>query len=509
MKTPPATSGALRDLTEEQLVAAGSATQNIYIEAGPGTGKTTVSAQRFGVLRFSPSHRSDRRAVVAVSFTRAATHNLRRRVRRIWGNAAQDWPHRVVTLDTIMAGLLHDLLSSRLVTWPNSVALWPDGNITLDVRDSWASSCSGTVMTRSQCEIHLVDGRLEFQLTFLPESALKAPPQEVRAHLMQGICTHQDVRTVIALALKVPSLASYIQQRLGETMRALIVDEVFDANELDIAIIDRALAAGVAITLVGDPWQALYMFRGARPEMVRELIERAEISTFPLTRSFRWQTSEQSNLAKALREGTGVALPASRSEVDVVLALRWKDLWSLGDRVLPLAFQSFKGTYEEAAATILLNHVTRNILDNDATYLRDALAALNIQDPDVPQRLAPGLQRVIEMLAPGGKTAEKAAYTALVEVIKTVSPRELRKPHWVYTQRLGLIQPRISTPARPVLGMTTHQAKGGEWPAVGVCLSDAEARALAGGLSVDNDMHRKIYVACTRARLHTVALRED
>ena len=62
----------------------------------------------------------------------------------------------------------------------------------------------------------------------------------------------------------------------------------------------------------------------------------------------------------------------------MVLALWWAELWKPGGEVLPLAFHSFKGGHEEAAATLPLNHVTRNVSGLDATYLNDALTALNV-----------------------------------------------------------------------------------------------------------------------------------
>ncbi|AYF78461.1 hypothetical protein D7D52_36750 [Nocardia yunnanensis] len=233
-------------------------------------------------------------------------------------------------------------------------------------------------------------------------------------------------------------------------------------------------------------------------------LTRRDIPTLPLTRSFRWQTEEQTELANNLRNGIGVTLPADRDDVDVALALLWKDLWAIGGGVLPLAYHSFKGGYEEAAATLLLNHVTRNILDLDATYLGDALTALNIEDRDVVRQLEPDLQQVIEILKPGTPAATKAAYNALVAVIGTVSARNLRPPHAAHTRRLAMLQSRMTHPGRPVPGLTTHQAKGGEWDIVGVYLSDSERKALSAGLSVTQDTHRKIYVATTRARHRTI-----
>ncbi len=269
--------GAIADLTAEQRLAAASSASKLFIEAGPGTGKTTVSAQRFGVQRFASEHRHDSRAVVAVSFTRAATYTLRRRVQRLWGGpAALTWPHRIVTLDTVMCDLLHDLLRERLVIWPNMDALWPDGNVVLDVRDSWAS-CGGTVSTRSIYSLHLSGRHVQLRKDFAPKHAYRVPAVAVVPHMLAGTCTHQDVRDILELALRDPLSASRVRQRLGDVMRALIVDEVFDANDLDIAIIESAIAAGVAVTLVGDPWQALYLFRGARPHLVPERLRRAKV----------------------------------------------------------------------------------------------------------------------------------------------------------------------------------------------------------------------------------------
>jgi len=53
-------------------------------------------------------------------------------------------------------------------------------------------------------------------------------------------------------------------------------------------------------------------------------------------------------------------------------------------------------------------------------------------------------------------------------------------------------------------GLTTHQAKGGEWDVVSVCLMDEERQTLARRLPVTEDTHRKLYVACAGDRHRTV-----
>ena len=503
MTTDVSTDTLIDGLTSEQRLAAGTPTRNIFIEAGPGTGKTTVSAHRFGFQRFGTAFRDDERAVVAVSFTRAATRNLFRRVQRLWGPSTMLWPHRVVTLDTIMCDLVHDLLHAGLLHWPNS-------HTTLNVHDSWASF-SGTAWNRTAYAVVVVGDQVTIRRGRVAKNRSSIPATVSVPLLLKGTCTHDDVRSVLEQALTNPVSAAFVGERLEASMRALVVDEVFDANDLDITVIESAINAGIAVTLVGDPWQALYVFRGARPEVVPLMLQRTNVRTLSLTQSFRWKDAEQRELAQQLRGGESVILPvqdqaSNFGDVDVVLALTWKPLWDLGGGVLPLAFQAFKGGTEEAAATLLLNQVTRSIFNLDATYLGDALTALGITDRDVLRQLEPQLQEVAEALRTPGKTALKAAYGRLVEVVGTVSPRDLRAAHQAHTHRLALVQERLAHTGRPVPGLTAHQAKGGEWTTVGVRLSIPERQALAGGLSVTEDTHRKLYVACTRARHRTIEL---
>ncbi|GAB3837326.1 UvrD-helicase domain-containing protein [Kribbella italica] len=232
-------------LTEEQHRALGARSPRLYIEAGPGTGKTTVSAQRFGVHRFDPEARSDVRAVVAVSFTRAATLTLARRVQRFWGREALSWPHQIVTLDAIMSDLLRDLLRAGVLRWPN-------GHVDLRVEDSW-SAFGATLWNRTAYELTVQNGEVVVVSGFTDSGRVTVPTTISIPLLNDGICTHDDIRSVLEQAIDDPGIADFVRARLAARMRALIVDEVFDANDLDIAIIEFAVEAGVAVTLVGDP----------------------------------------------------------------------------------------------------------------------------------------------------------------------------------------------------------------------------------------------------------------
>ena len=58
-------------------------------------------------------------------------------------------------------------------------------------------------------------------------------------------------------------------------------------------------------------------------------------------------------------------------------------------------------------------------------------------------------------------------------------------------------------------GLTVHQAKGCEWPQVGVALTAAHEAALSAGLTNAQEEHCVVYVALTRARDYCGSLRHE
>lgn len=483
-------------LTGEQLVAAGTPHRRVYIEAAPGSGKTTVAAQRFGIQRFQGG---DQRAVLAVSFTRSATAELRDRVLRQWGPDVLAWPHRIVTLDTVVCDLLGYLLDTGRICWPS-------GHRSLTVIDSWPVQLP-TKWSRLEPIVALAGNRVVVQILRRSTQANRPTRQDVATALAEGFCTHQDARTLLEAALALEGARDAVLARLADTAGALIVDEIFDANAFDLSLVRLAVDAGLEVTVVGDPWQALYGFRGARPDLVPELVSDVQFAQRPLRRSFRWTTDEQKCLANELRAGHGVILPQGRAEdMDVVLSLQWKTLWSSGPHVLPLAYGSATGQAHEAACTLLLNEVTKQKFGVDATFHKEALIALGI-DAEALERLRPSLRQLITDLARSARVAE--IWSDLNDVVGAETRRKLpMKRNHHHTARLENLRVRLHADGnRLIPGLTAHQAKGREWNNVGVLLTSSERETLAAGLVQNREDHRTLYVALTRAKqaTHSIA----
>jgi DNA helicase II / ATP-dependent DNA helicase PcrA len=468
-----------------------------YIEAAPGSGKTTVAAERFGVLRYTGE--LDTRAVVAVSFTRSATWELRQRIRAHWGPTALCWPHQVTTIDTVLYELLAYLLRSELIRWPG-------GHTALRVIDTWKVRATHQ-WTRRQPLLRLQDGVVTVAIAWRREQASRIDLGEFSEHVHAGVCTHDDVRTILTAALADSSLAKIITKRLVTTTRAFIVDEIFDANPLDLRLVELACRQGIATTIIGDPWQALYRFRGAGPELVPHLIRQYRFDRYPLTRSFRFRTEEAQQMSSDLRAKRPVTLPDRAGRpVDVVLAGRWEALWGIGGDVLPLSFGSPDGP-PAAAALLLLDHITSTTMGHPAVFLDDALTNLGITDLRATERLGDQFRNVLTTLRSSRTSAVNDAWDQLVAAINTESQREFPRRHYTHTARLNRIrQHLLSGPTRLIPGLTVHQAKGREWDVIGVRLTPDEQEQLRKGLDERIEAQRQIYVALTRAKNLTLAV---
>lgn len=251
------------NLSEEQVTGATTRRPRAFIEAGPGAGKTTVAAVRFGVLRFCRPT-SAVRGVVALSFTQAATHELHTRIVDRWGPRALDGTSRASTIDAELVKVLCHLLRTGQLRWPGA-------HTDLDPIDSWNAHPKYKWLPKPQwgCYVPGLAGR-----DIVPQRVV-GPQQgftktDLLTELSAGECTHDDIRRVIATALNDPQLRVRVASHRRETVSHLIIDEVFDADELDLDLIRLHCEANIPVTVIGDRWQALYEFRNARPELVRK-----------------------------------------------------------------------------------------------------------------------------------------------------------------------------------------------------------------------------------------------
>ncbi len=486
------------ELTNAQVLAAAAPDRLVDVVSAPGSGKTTIAAERYGYLRYL---RGDLRGVLGLTFNRAAAAELRHRIHARWGANCIRPAHRVITFDRLHVDLLTRLLGLGKVTWPNGIT-------TLDVRDDYRGFKGYRFL---QIGSYVRFASLDANLRVVSKGRRVAKPgtgigniADHRAVLRSGAVSHEDVRTILRAALQLDEFKQVAADWLSGTYRALVIDEVYDADGLDLYIAYLAAEAGLSVTLIGDPWQALYKWRGAKPEVVEKLLNGTseQFKAYEQPESFRFRGDQMPQLAADLRAGIGATLPEVVStQVDVALARNWTQLWSVGDNILPLSFRTVNNA-TDAALNLLLDVVTRSHLGTESYGREGAITKLGLDREQFVTKQDEVFGPLIAGLCDG-----KAAVLVLDELREAIKALGVRRPSRLSDEKEAAAEAQLARLAarlrRTTLipGLTIFQAKGREWDRVGVVLSRAQVATLASGLHELDEEHSIIYVAITRARL--------
>lgn len=487
------------DMTLEQLRAATSRHPRLYVRAGPGSGKTFMATEAFGHLRHV-RFADDPRGVLGVTFARSARRELETRVARRWGSRAVRTPNGIHTFDDLHRRLVHYLIAEGLIEWPGGAA-------PTRIDDSWNQHEDSTnrLKNKDRCVLSLDDeGLVSIGTT---RSNITAPSpcftdeRKYLEALSDGICTHAEIRSVLSAALddvRYPTFNRAMRTCLAGGACHILIDEAFDMNPLDARIVERAIEAGLTVTMVGDPWQTLYEFRGSTPKVVNDLITDHGFVNLPMRGSRRFETTEMRNLADLLFDGDWFAVepPGYDDEFDVVIAQDWLDLWTYDTRpVLPAGRPSrMDGGWAASCFVLVLNEIVQDMLGIDATGVGEARRRIGSED------IQGQLSTIVAVLKDPSTSPGEVWDTVRAEFEPIVN-RRWKKPGGIANQCMERLKNLATAGEAPVLGLSVHQAKGLEWPAVLFLTSELATRdGIINRLNIDHDNHRAIYVALTRAK---------
>jgi DNA helicase II / ATP-dependent DNA helicase PcrA len=486
---PPASSS--------QLAAAADPTSLILIEAGPGSGKTATAAERFGYLAYD--RRVVRhRGVLVLSFTVAATAAIRGAIRSRWGGSALDWPNRCRTFDSTFRDLLQFLIRTGTI-------MWPGGPTEIVGIEDWrkrqpANNRKPLAWVPILKDRNVVGGTRKVDSGDLVVTAKK----RLMPQLSEGLCTHESVRELVLAAIRDEEIRLKVVTYLASTTSCILVDEVFDANETDILLLRLFHEAGCSMTLVGDPWQALYGFRDAQPELVKSnLIVPLGFTSYLLEDCYRFANPLRGPMERLRAGQPFIDIPCIEAP-SVVLAAEWALLWLTTARILPLAFGQVR-TRLDAAMVLLLDLFAESRDLAGARLTGGACNRLGVSEPEWREGRSRAFGPVLEVLKEGGPSSASDALVLLSRAPKehlgaaaklSIGEGEVKR----YIPQLESLGERVRYEGMLVAGMTVHQAKGGEWDRVAVLLSDDDISALGTGLIQSDRDHRRLYVALTRAR---------
>jgi exodeoxyribonuclease V beta subunit len=291
----------------------------LAIQASAGTGKTYTLADL--ATRFIAEGRASAPELLIVTFTRAATDELRSRVRDRVVGAAEHLAsgHRAPDGDALLTLLSEQGDSDRLARLQRAVSEFdaatvttihgfakqvlgalgvsagadPDARLDADssalIRDTCADVLIAAAVDGERTDIlpglealfeatKLVDGRPDLALVPLPGQSGAAPSDLLLRRLVErsvalvslrrrqsGTLSFDDVLTQLRDALCGPGGESAVAS-LRTRFKVALIDEFQDTDPVQWQIFSTLFDGpdtGTSLVLVGDPKQAIYAFRGA------------------------------------------------------------------------------------------------------------------------------------------------------------------------------------------------------------------------------------------------------
>lgn len=298
--------------TNPQREAYFAARGKIVLNACPGSGKTTCIVHKLPILEQECLGKYGHYSGIAcLSFTNIAKHELLHKYKATHQKDLS-YPHLVSTIDSFLnqyVTLPYINLIRKDIKRPKIVddASLIDKmlRVTFQKRDGTTGTTIQKPLnqfeTRSGTKIYLsyppgkiwisADGTYTYQGKV--PSASSVDPQVFQQYgkalfkwkVDNGIMTSLDSSF---LALYILQNFPYIGKWLSVRFPYIVIDEAQDNSEIQHAIFDRLLELGLNhIELIGDPYQSLYEWRDARPQLFLDKYNGAGWQGLPLSQNRR------------------------------------------------------------------------------------------------------------------------------------------------------------------------------------------------------------------------------
>src|SRR3989339_771319 len=233
----------------------------IVLTACPGSGKTTVVACRVNRI-INTKRLKTYQGVLSLSFTNIAQQSVLKQYKELT-SVNLKFPNEIATIDSFIGSHVFRPFSHKLTNSCNQPFK------ILSVNSQWLNDIYPKLNQFSingQNIIYTKNGELICQGVSILTADKKRYIQYVKEDMFKKrIVTQSDVNYFsYKLLLKYPFLIENLIRRYP----FIIVDETQDCSETQMAIIDLLVNAGhKEIMLVGDPYQAIYEWRDAEPQL--------------------------------------------------------------------------------------------------------------------------------------------------------------------------------------------------------------------------------------------------
>ncbi len=288
-------------LTPEQRTIIGTEVSHALITAVAGSGKTTTLAQRILALL---EQGKDPRRVLVLMFNRAAKTDFEERLRTLAQGRFSSLPevrtyhamglrlYRHFVRHGLLPAYRDPILSEQEISWQ----LW------LGIQRLVPADMQGNVRNQKKELIELASRLLDHSKTSLLPVSDSFDDLGIRRNyrfLTDVVDRYEDWRRAqrrISFADMLEAPVRLMRERpdccaqVSNKMDIMLVDEYQDTNEVQHQLLKLIAGDRACVTVVGDPDQTIYEFRGASPSYILQRFNEdfANARALQLTTSFRY-----------------------------------------------------------------------------------------------------------------------------------------------------------------------------------------------------------------------------
>lgn len=274
----------LADLNPSQLEAVTHRPSPLLVLAGPGTGKTRILTHRIAWLirekESIPEH------ILAITFTNRAAEEMRERLFALLGDqAGRVW---VYTFHGAAMRILRRF-GARIGIEPDFVIIDENDQYHILTRILSGAKLSRELYPPGRLLAYLAERKNALADPTIPPAGSEPVLGQIAAAYEAWLQRHHalDFDDLIRYTVLLLRQDEETRQHLQRTLAHILVDEYQDINDAQYELIRLLAPLGSSITVVADDDQAIYGWRGARPELIDRFVERYRPTLIRLDRSYR------------------------------------------------------------------------------------------------------------------------------------------------------------------------------------------------------------------------------
>lgn len=347
----------LDQLNPEQQQAVLHNEGHLLIVAGPGTGKTHTLAAKIAYL--IQNQKVDPRYLIAITFTHKAGEQLQQRIQNFL-------PHSPLPFIGTFHSFCLQLLKIFLAEQHNRLHILTEKEQQEILKKIMEELSTGTpslkVLRKLQQSIsRLKNGETPFSTALFPEEIFKAAYQRYQQTLKDNCFFDYDDLIIAAI--------EYLQKSHPQKLQYIFIDEYQDLNALQYQLLHVLIGPSTQICAIGDPDQAIYSFRGSKPEYFLRFQ-----NDFPNTTILALQTN--------YRSSENILKTANQLIINNTQRLH-KTLKTTQPQGQAVALCSFQDSWKEAI--FIAKHITRlvggvDMLQTDQHHTFSSLDHYNFSD---------------------------------------------------------------------------------------------------------------------------------